>query len=234
MYQLWLTKQVSDFGGTGHKLHQISEAVDSSCPNCGIPGERACHLNLCPDAGRTQLFREGVDELQQWMDRTPTHHELAEWIPRYVGNRGRVLFTALGPLSYDMQCIAEEQDDIGWDKFLEGRITRRIGLLQEVFLQESPTKLTLRRWMSQFITRLLNISHSQWIYRNITLHHTTAGVFQQRERQALVREIEHHLNLPAEEVPDSHQFLLEIDLNNLSNMDTPGQEYWLLAARAAR
>lgn len=77
-------KQVSDFGGTGYKLNKISAAVDSFCPNCGIPGKKACHLNLCPDAGRNQLFQEGVDDLQRWMDCTPTHLELAEWIPRYV------------------------------------------------------------------------------------------------------------------------------------------------------
>ena len=54
------------------------------------------------------------------------------------------------------------------------------------------------------------------------------------QRAALLHEIDRHLNMPAEEVPDSHRFLLEIDLSTFEAMDIPGQEYWLLAAQAAR
>ena len=35
-------------------------------------------------------------------------------------------------------------------------------------------------WMKHFINHILHLSHSQWIFRNITLHHRTQGGLCQR------------------------------------------------------
>jgi hypothetical protein len=95
MYSLWLSKQASKFCGTRIQVARMTPGSDDRCPNCLQPEERALHLNLCPDPLRTRQFRESVAALQKWLDNTPTHPEIAFWIPKYLLARDRVQFIDL-------------------------------------------------------------------------------------------------------------------------------------------
>ena len=93
------------------------------CPNCKQPGERAGHLNMCPDPDRVRCFKDSVAAMERWLNEdNRTHPELAYWVPKYLLMRGR-RFVDLGPMSPTMQRLAASQDLIGWREFLEGRIT---------------------------------------------------------------------------------------------------------------
>jgi hypothetical protein len=73
-------------------------------------------------------------------------------------------------LSGQMQRLAEEQDSIGWTHFLEGKISKQFYHIQQAYLAGSPSPLNGRDWVKSFISELLTISHTQWLFRNITLH----------------------------------------------------------------
>jgi len=65
--------------------------------------------------------------------------------------------------------------------------------------------------MKAFISHLLQISHSQWIFRNYTLHDKQRGDLCLRARSDVLREIHELLETSPSEVPPESQYLLELD-----------------------
>ena len=88
--------------------------------------------------------------------------------------------------------------------------------------------------MSKFIAQLLDISHSQWIYRNIAVHHHTRGSLRLAKRKEILAEIKRQLHLPISEIPETHRFLLEVCPHELERSHPTEQSYWLMAIQAAR
>jgi len=236
MFQIWLAKQASGFCGTRKMVARMNghDGQDDSCPNCDEEGEDASHLNVCSDDGRSTLFFEMVDCLEDWMHSTSTDPDLAYWIPRYLRSRNTRSFCNLGILPPHLSALARSQNEIGWLHFLEGKVSTEIRRLQSLHLLQSNTNVTISSWMRQFIAQLLDISHSQWIYRNIAVHHHTRGILRLAKRKEILAEIERQLQLPVSQIPETSRFLLEISPVELERSHPTEQSYWLLAIQAAR
>jgi hypothetical protein len=135
MYQLWLSKQSTDFCATGINMGRWFRTV-TSCPNCSsCPAVTVDHLFCCKDVGRTKLFEDVVIALEDWMEANYTDPWLAriktyEALPSCAG-------LVPSPFSHHAQC-ARLDDAI-------------------------------------FINQLFHITHSQWIYCNISKHHSMHG-----------------------------------------------------------
>jgi hypothetical protein len=118
MFQLWLSKQCIGICTTRSNMARIQDLLDNKCPNCLRPQERSEHLNQCPDAGQTLLFKD-INLIVQWMQAfNGTDAELAYWLEKYLIFRGTRSLTALimtgrGALSQLMRAAAS-QDLIGW------------------------------------------------------------------------------------------------------------------------
>lgn len=237
MYQLWYGKQCSGYCGTGKWLGRWDENADTRCPNCGIENESAEHLNVCESTERTLLMARHVTQIESWMDKHCTDPELRRWLPLYIAHRGNWLMTDLGlgkEMSSSMRDAATAQDAIGWRHFTEGKIATAIRDIQELHLISSPTRLSIGSWMKQLINELLQLTHSQWIFRNITKHHQTRGTLHLRVREDILTEIERQLDLGLGSLPAESKFLLEIPSSELLARDTEKQQYWLYAIEAAR
>ena len=62
------------------------------------------------------------------------------------------------------QLVGKSQDKIGWRWFLEGMTSKEItGILQHYYALNG-MQMSLEKWSSGLITRLLEITHGQWIY----------------------------------------------------------------------
>ena len=81
-------------------------------------------------------------------------------------------------MSSSMRRIAHAADNIGWTYFTEGKIPHLLRNLQSRYIVHCPTLLTIDTWMIGFIYQLLELTHSQWIFRNITKHHHTNGTIE--------------------------------------------------------
>ena len=68
MFQLWLSKQCIGICATRRNMARIQDRLDNKCPNCNQPRETSDHLNQCPEAGCTLLFRNNVANLTSWMN----------------------------------------------------------------------------------------------------------------------------------------------------------------------
>ena len=196
--------------------------------------ESAGHLCVCPDEDRTRLLKEMVEELEKWLNQhNNTNAEIAYWVPIYILYRGTKPFAELGPMSQGMKRIAISQDIIGWRNFMEGRVSKYFYKAQHFHLTMSSSYLNGSDWIRRFITKILHITHSQWIYRNFVLHDRRIGVLRRNEREAVRRLIDEYAETRPEEVPEDSRFLLEFDFEKLNTSSFENQQYWVIAMKAA-
>jgi hypothetical protein len=77
--------------------------------------------------------------------------------------------------------------------------------------------------------QLLQVTHSQWIYRGILVHDWTTGTLILAHKDKLLKEIEHQLTLGSEGLVEEDRFLLECNFEEIVSTNGEQQEYWLLA-----
>ncbi len=115
-------------------------------------------------------------------------------------------------MSGDMHHLAVNQDKIGWQNFMEGRISRYFYSIQHFHLSLSTTShLNGEDWTKRFISNILHIMHLHSVFRNITLHDRQRGYLRLQEKKAVMKEIESLMNTRPEDVPSESRFLLEFD-----------------------
>ena len=235
MFRLWLSKQHSNFCATGLQMKRCKATDDDRCPSCWSRKERARHLCECPSDSRTQLFLDNVAELDGWLSLNDnTDSELAYWLVKYIQGRGRLKFAELGPLSQNLLEAAVSQDRIGWRNMMEGRISKEFYGIQCLHLSKSHSRINGNDWMNGLITRLIHISHSQWLFRNFTLHDSQCGYKRLKDKEEVQMQIIELSKTDPARIPDHSRFLLEIDTEILRTSDYETQVYWVAAMEAAR
>ena len=236
MFKIWRSKQTSGFCGTRVQVGRYSseQHPDERCPNCG-QREIAEHLMLCPDADRTRLLQEQVENLQEWLEKdNKTDPELAYWIIKYILMRNSRAWGEMGEMSPQMQVLANSQDKIGWRRFTEGYLSVQFHARQDFHLKMTSNKMNSADWTKQLISKILQITHSQWIFRNISLHDKTNGYLHMKSTEELSNEIHRLAELEPDDVPTESRFLLEVNMGELTNSHIENQAYWVTAVTAAR
>ena len=112
-----------------------------------------------------------ANQLGSWLEKNYAHPELLEWLPRYITLRGTRQFSDFPNLSPEMQRVAASQDLIPWRAFMEGKLSsKEIFVVQWHTLINSPSCLTIADWGKLLISQILQMSHAQWVFRNVSLH----------------------------------------------------------------
>jgi hypothetical protein len=151
--------------------------------------------------------------------------EILYWIPKYILMRGDKPLSKMGCMSPRFKTLARSQDLIGWRDFTEGYISTHFYKIQSFHLAMSSTYLNGEDWTKQFISKLLQIMHSQWIYCNISLHNRRHGYMHTKNTADIMREIEYLSSLASKDVPKVNHFLLEINFTALSKFHIETQKY---------
>jgi hypothetical protein len=133
-----------------------------------------------------------------------------------------------------MQDVAALQDKIGWDNFVMGMVSKKILQVQSAHLLQCNSARTAQNWISGLIMQLLQVTHSQWIYRCVLVHDRSTGTLILAHKDKLQREIKHQLTLGPEGLAEEDRFLLKCNFGELVSTNGEQQEYWLLAIRTAR
>jgi hypothetical protein len=186
------------------------------------------------DEDRTRLLIKTVEELEKWMETDGrTDPKLIYWIPKFILMCDNKPFSQLGYMSDKMRALAASQEKINWQNFTEGYISWHFYNIQRFHLSMSNNFLNGSNCTKQFITKILQITHSQWIYRNISLHDKRQGYLHTKQSEDLVQEITELLELSPDEVPKNCRFLLEVNFTKLTSSHLETQQYWTLAMNAA-
>ncbi len=233
-FKTWLAKQHSNFCATRLQMQRWYGAEDSSCPSCGSPDERADHLCRCRSGDRRRLLAECTTDLVRWMSiGENTHPDLITWVEQYILGQGNFPTTSDHPPT-PLQELSQEQNIIGWRNFMEGRISKQFFRVQFCHLIYANSRITAESWTKTFISKILHITHSQWIFRNFMLHGKTNGLLRLQEQEAILLHIEELSISNKNDLPEESRFLLEFDLEKLRIADYDMQCYWTAAVSAAR
>jgi hypothetical protein len=130
--------------------------------------------------------------------------------------------------------VAKESDRLGWDSFLEGRITSLWLSMVLPMLRKSVHSLLPPSWDLQLINKLHNIVHKQWIYRNTGIHYRGTDGFTMPEHNKIINRVEEYSLIDPEDLLPRHQYLLNTDFEALGSGPTVVRQIWLANITSAR
>ena len=131
-------------------------------------------------------------------------------------------------LSDDYRLFARSQDRIGWRRFLEGMVSKQLPAL--VTKRDVEGNISdIGTWMTLLITKLLEVTHGLWIYRNVMVHDELNGLYATEGRERLQQAIEEQMEYGADELCEEDKWLMEINLRDLNEVAGDREAYWVMA-----
>ncbi len=91
--------------------------------------------------------------------------------------------------------------------------------------------MSLEKWSSSLITRLLEITHGQWLYCNFIVHDPLSGIIATGKKEELILEIERQWELGDARLLEEDKYLTEVNLGDIENTSGERLHYWLLVFR---
>ncbi len=175
-----------------------------------------------------------IDLLSSWMVEVDTDPDLQGCIVEYAKGRGSITMTDICQ-GWDsrLQWMARDQDKIGWQQFMEGIVTKELREIQTTYSAVEGSNVSPEQWTVSVVTKLLEMTHGQWLYRCIQVHDRVQGTQATLQKEELQKEIEAHQELEYDGLLDEDQYLAEVNLDDLESSSGERQEYWLVAICAA-
>jgi hypothetical protein len=192
MFQVWVCKQVWSIAPTNYELSRWMKRCPL-CPSCMQVEETCVHVLHCTHAGRVDPLHATIKLLDQWMKWHAMDPDLRECIYEYaMGCSGRTMAEICSDHGCDgrYQGMARAQDAIGWRRFMEGMICKEIWAIQKTYTAFSGSRTIAEKWTGELITKLLEVTHSQWLYRNIQVHDKVSGMLATLRKEEIQMEIE--------------------------------------------
>ena len=188
LFQLWASKHVLDVAGT-MKFLSYQDKRAPTCPSCKKCVEDCAHVVKSEEVGRTAAFVESVRHFELWLKENDTDEEVTECLIEYLLGRGDKTFTECAEgCSAQLTTLANSQDVIGWGRFTEGMVSKHLIELQEAYYGITGSRRSADKWIQGVITQLLQITHTQWIYRNVVVHDKTMGTLVSEYKLELQKE----------------------------------------------
>jgi hypothetical protein len=235
MFQLFASKQVFGISAVlGNLAKQKAYAhLGNKCPSCANCKETTAHLLLCQEESRVKCLEQQLLLIQDWLYSSGTKRELAQIIMNFLfakGDTSRYHHQNNGQYAP----FVSSQERIGWAKLMEGMISKELLLLDPYDILEDQAKLSPTAWAHQLVQKLLEATHGVWIYRNIMMHDSTAGLIASKGKEHLLHEIEKQMELGGEGLAEHDKWMLEVNLGEMDTSTGEKESYWLLAIRTAR
>ena len=236
MFQVWACKQVWSIAGTNREQSRWSD-INPLCPSCMQVPKTCGHILQCAHAGRVDTLQSTIKLLDQWKKRQGTDPDLRDCIYDYCMGRGGVLMEDIcKDNGYDerYRTMARAQDEIGWRRFMEGMVCKEMRTIQQSQCSMVGWQNDTEKWGRELVIRLLEITHRQWLYRNIQVHNRITGTIATQRKEELQMEIEHQQELGTAGLLEEDRYLADVKLGNLEDASGIKETYWLLAIQATR
>jgi len=146
------------------------------------------------------------------METVDTNSNVKELLLAYL--RGRGVNTCLEcacnlDLPPMFREFASAQDIIGWDNFVMGMISHKLLPIQSAHFHTAGESYRATGWAAGLIKQLLQVTHTQWIYRCMLVHGRNTGILISAHKADILKEIEHQISLGPDDLAEEDRFLLE-------------------------
>jgi hypothetical protein len=160
------------------------------------------------------------------MKQNNTDPDLRDCIYEYATGRGMLSMEAIC-IEYDYtdryKTMARSQDSIGWRRFMEGMVCKEIRVIQSSYSSGTGLRCNTANWGRDLVTHLLEVTHGQWLYRNVQVHGRISGTLATQRKEELQMEIERQQELGTEGLLEEDCYLADCNLGDLE--ETSGIYY---------
>ena len=235
-HRIWTTKHVSEFCGTNHMLNKRNSSNPTHCPCCKYPSiiEDTSHQLHCTDIQRVELWEQSVKSLEKWLKFKQTSPLLLIGIIRYVVGKGAVTYRCVENNTPTLRLLSVSQDMLGWNNFMEGKISKRFRMIQQQHYADNDSKFSSHKWSSDLISRLLLMIHKQWIYRNNVVHKRRKDGLKHKEGMKVKRKIEALCAEGNTMLEPEDTYLMDAPLECIQEWDGIKKKIWIRSVEAAK
>jgi hypothetical protein len=129
------------------------------------------HICRCLDLGHNEIFWISVGELTSWLIETLGKHRVALTVVMYLLARGKATMSScVHGVNFDLITLSVQTNRLGWDSFLEGRLSSHWLTVAAPLLWQWSQYLLPPAWGCLLISKLHNVINKQWVYRNSYIH----------------------------------------------------------------
>ena len=174
------------------------------------------------------MFRTLVGELTSWMINILEENFIVSMVEGYLLGHGWVAMeSCLHGTDNILLNVCRESKRLGWDSFIEGRITTLWLSVVAPHLSRGTRQVLPRSWGRKFITKLHNVVHKQWIYCNSMIHFRSTDGLTIPEHHEILNQMESYSLVDPETLLPRHQTLLGADFESLGSGPTSHRLLWL-------
>jgi hypothetical protein len=209
--------------------------LGNKCPSCTFEKETTGHILSCPEIGRQKNLNRMLRSIQDWLHQAGTQPPLTLLLSQFLFSRGTMIRGGEVLHTPDLyEEVLTSLQLIGWRRIMEGMVPKVLLELapDKLLTEESPHSPT--SWTQAFITKLLEATHGQWIYRNLMIHDKISGLIANKTKEQLHVEIERQIDLGGEGLEEEDKWMMEVNMGDLEESTGIHEHYWLIAIRTAR
>ncbi len=82
-----------------------------------------------------------------------------------------------------------DSDAIGWRLFMEGMVSKEAIPIQSSFVTLTGSPRQAHTWIKGLVVKLLEVTHGQWLYRNVHVHDNVSGLHATQRKEELQQAI---------------------------------------------
>jgi hypothetical protein len=117
---------------------------------------------------------------------------------------------------------------------MEGMVCKEIRAIQSMHSSITGLRCNTANWGQDLVTRLLEVTHGQWLYCNVQVHGRLSGTLVTQWKEKLQMEIKRQQELGKEGLLEEDCYLAECNLGVVEETSGILETYWLLSIQAAR
>ena len=229
----FVSKHSTGHCSVGVMMKKRGFRTDSRCPRCKNPDESVIHVIVCQHPSASEIWNEQMSNLKQWLRSQKTNSNIIEAIIHNL----KKLRKSGGIYGHHYQDInmrkaVQEQNNIGWDHLLLGRISNRWSFLQDCHYKRIQSRRTGERWAANLIMKIWEVHWSMWNHRNESIHDTgNHAVLGSKEME---KEIFRELKKDSALLQPTEKYLFSITKTEVREWSALRKKKWLRTVQAAR
>jgi hypothetical protein len=91
----------------------------------------------------------------------------------------------------------------------------------------------METWTQQFLTKILDITHKQWSYRNSRIHIRQVEGLSLSEHEHILQKVESLIGTDPMELLPQHHSLLQVNFEALGEGTSTDRQYWIAQMESA-
>jgi hypothetical protein len=117
---------------------------------------------------------------------------------------------------------------------MEGMVWKGIRAIRSSYSSGTGLRCNTVNWGRDLVTRLLEVTHGQWLHCNVQVHDRISGTLATQKKEELQMEIKCQQELDMEGLLEEDYYLADCNLGGLEETSGIYETYWLLSIQATR